>query len=150
MLNEMMQINSVFPERVNQVRVFLADDQAKVRSALRLLIDQEPGLQVVGEAAEAEELLAQVKATNPDLILLDWELPDHAAPHSPVGSGCRLLSHLHIYYPGLRVIVLSGQLEARQASLAAGADAFVSKGEPPERLLATLRAIEETINRRVS
>jgi DNA-binding NarL/FixJ family response regulator len=140
----MMQINSAFPERVTPVRIFLADDQAKVRSALRLLLDQEPGLQVVGEADEAKGLLAQVKATNPDLILLDWELPDLSLTNSSMGSGSRLLATLRAHCPGLRVIVLSGQLEARQASLAAGADAFVSKGEPPDRLLATLRAIEET------
>jgi DNA-binding NarL/FixJ family response regulator len=146
MLNEMMRINSAFSERVTPVRIFLADDQAKVRSALRLLLDQESGFHIVGEAAETEDLLAQVKVTKPDLILLDWELPDHSVPYSPVGSGSRLLSTLHIYYPGLRVIALSGRLEARQAALAAGADAFVSKGDPPERLLATLRAIRETMN----
>ena len=132
------------------MRVFLADDQAKVRSALRLLLDQEPGFHVVGEAAETEDLLAQVKVTNPDLILLDWELPDHSVPYSLADSGCRLLSSLHTYYPGLRVIALSGQLEAHQAALAAGADAFVSKGDPPERLLATLRVIRETMNRSAS
>lgn len=122
------------------MRVFLADDQAKVRSALRLLLEQEPGLRVVGEAAEAEELLVQVQATRPDLMLLDWELPGLALAHS-IRSGKQLLSVLHRYCPNLRVIALSGQLEARRAALAAGADAFVSKGDPPERLLATLRSM---------
>jgi DNA-binding NarL/FixJ family response regulator len=122
------------------VRVFLADDQAKVRSALRLLLEQEPGLYVVGEAIEAGELLAQIKATRPDLMLLDWELPG-LAHASSVGSEKHLLLALHVHCPDLRVIALSGQLEARQMALAAGADAFVSKGDPPERLLATLRTI---------
>jgi DNA-binding NarL/FixJ family response regulator len=45
------------------MRVLLADDQSKVRSALRLLLKQEPGMSVVGEAVEAEDLLAQVEAT---------------------------------------------------------------------------------------
>ena len=57
------------------MRIFLADDQAKARSALRLLLEQEPGLSVVGEATETEDLLAQVQRTQPDLVLLDWELP---------------------------------------------------------------------------
>jgi DNA-binding NarL/FixJ family response regulator len=148
MLNEMVQTNPESLDRVNQVRIFLADDQAKVRSALRLLLDHEPGLYVVGEADETEDLLVQVEATNPDLILLDWELPDRSVTNSSGGSGSRLISTLRAYCPSLRVIALSGRLEARQASLAAGADAFVSKGDPPERLLTTLRAIEETINRR--
>lgn len=122
------------------MRVFLADDQPKVRSALRLLLEQERGLCVVGEAAEAEELLAQLKATWPDLMLLDWELPGLSLTNS-VGPGKHLLSVLHTFYPNLRVIALSGRPEARQAALAAGVDAFVSKGDPPERLLTILRAL---------
>jgi DNA-binding NarL/FixJ family response regulator len=122
------------------VRIFLADDQAKVRSALRLLLEQEPGLCVVGEVAGAGELLAQIKATRPDLMLLDWELPGLTLANS-VGSEKCLLLALHAHCPDLRVIALSGQLEARQAALAAGVDAFVSKGDPPERLLTTLRVM---------
>jgi DNA-binding NarL/FixJ family response regulator len=113
------------------MRILLADDQPGVCSALRLLLEQEPGLRVVGEAAEAEELLAQMQAACPDLVLLDWELPGLDAASLP--------SALRLRYPQLRVIALSGRPEARQAALQAGADAFVSKGDPPERLLATLR-----------
>ena len=112
------------------MRVLLADDQSKVRSALRLLLEQEPGMSVVGEAVEAGDLLAQVEATQPDLVLLDWELP-----------GLRTddwLSTLRTLCPRLKVIALSGQPEARWAALATGADAFVSKGDPPERLLAAV------------
>ena len=115
------------------MRVLLADDQTKVRSALRLLLEQEPGLSVIGEAAKAENLLAQVEATQPDLVLLDWELPGLRTDDR--------LSALRTLCPLLKVIALSGQLEARRAALAAGAEAFVSKGDPPERLLTTLRAV---------
>jgi len=62
-------------DEVKQMRVFIADDQPNVRSALRLLLEQDPGVSVVGEAAEAEGLLAGVRATRPDLLLSDWELP---------------------------------------------------------------------------
>jgi DNA-binding NarL/FixJ family response regulator len=134
-------------QKGKQMRVFLADDQAKVRSALRLLLEYEPGWRVVGEAAEANSLLSQVEVTQPDLMLLDWELPGPSVTNASPGSGSRLLSALRAHCPHLRVIVLSGRPEARQAALAAGADAFVSKGDPPEQLLTTLRAIEETIKR---
>jgi DNA-binding NarL/FixJ family response regulator len=129
------------------VRIFIADDQIKVRSALRLLLEQEPGLRVVGEAAETEGLLAQVEAMQPDLILLDWELPNLSGGDSSIGSGSHLLAALRARCPLLVVIALSGRLEAPQAAMAAGADAFVSKGDPPERLLATLWTIEATMNR---
>jgi len=130
------------------MRILVADDQPKVRSALRLLLEQEPGLSVIGEAAETESLLAQAEAICPDLVLLDWELPSLQAidPSTPstgaeAGSGHRLLSALRALCPRLLVIALSGRPEARQAALAAGADAFVSKGDPPEQLLTTLRAV---------
>ena len=119
------------------MRILLADDQPKIRFALRLLLEREPGLDVVGEAAEAESLLAQLEATQPDVVLLDWELPGLSA----IGG----LPALRAVCPQLRVIALSGRLEARQAALAAGADAFVSKSKPPSQLIATLRAISQEV-----
>jgi len=113
------------------MRVLLADDQPKVRSALRLLLEQDPDMNVVGEATKAEELLAQVGATHPDLLLLDWELPG-LQPADP------LLPVLRALCPHLSVIALSGRPEVYRAALAAGADAFVSKGDPPERLLSAV------------
>jgi two-component system response regulator DesR len=115
------------------VRVLLADDQPRVRSALRLLLDQQPGIEVVAETAEAEGLLSQVEDTRPDLILLDWELPGLSV------NGW--FSSLRACHPDLKVIVLSGRPEARRAALSTGADAFVSKVEPPEHLLEALRAV---------
>ena len=58
------------------MRILLADEQTRVRSALQALLQQEPGVNIVGEAREAKELLAQLGATQPDLLLLDWGLPD--------------------------------------------------------------------------
>jgi len=110
------------------MRFLLADDQAEVRSALRLLLEQEPGMDVVGEAAGVQELLALV--AQPDLVLLDWELPGPPA--------IALLPALRSRYPHVRVIALSGRPEARQEALEAGIDAFVSKGDPPEHLLTVL------------
>ena len=112
--------------------ILIADDQLQVRRALRLLLEQEPGAEVVGEAAEASDLLAQVTAGCPDLVLLDWWLPGMAAED--------LLIALRQTCTELAVIVLSGQPEAEENALAAGADAFVSKADPPEQLLAAIRS----------
>lgn len=112
------------------MRILLADGQPRVRFALRVLLERQPGMHVMGEAVDAEDLLAQAEATCPDLVLLDWELPGLAA----LGS----LSALREAYPRLRVIALSGRPEARRIALSAGADAFASKGDPPERLLETI------------
>jgi DNA-binding NarL/FixJ family response regulator len=117
------------------MRILLADDQPKLRFALRLLLEREPDLEVVGEAADAETLLAQLETTQPDIVLLDWELPGL--------KPADMLPYLRAAFPRLKVIALSGRLEALQPALSAGADAFVSKASPPERLLATLNAICE-------
>ena len=57
------------------MRILIADDQPKVRFAMRVLLDRQPGLVVVGEAVHADSLLAQAAKACPDLVLLDWELP---------------------------------------------------------------------------
>ncbi len=115
------------------MRILLADEQTRVRLALQILLSQEPGVTVVGEVAEAADLLAQIRATRPDLVLLDWGLPGLAT----IGS----LSALHTACPNLSVIVLSGRPEARQMALAAGADEFISKIDPPEKLLAAIHSM---------
>ncbi len=92
---------------------------------------------IVGEASEAQELLAQVRTTQPDLVLLDWGLPDLAA----IGS----LPGLQSVCPNLAVIVLSGRPEARLEALAVGADEFVSKVDPPAQLLLAIQAVDKRI-----
>ena len=114
------------------MRILLADDQPKVRLGLRLLLEQEPDMMVVGEAADSGSLLAQVEKTQPDLILLDWGLQEAA--------GAEGLSALRQACPHVAVIVLSAQPRAEEAALAAGADAFVSKADPPEQVLAAVRS----------
>lgn len=117
------------------MRILLADDQRQVRSALRLLLEQETELNVVGEVSEAEEVLTEVEVTCPDVLLLDWELPNLRF--------AEVLGNLRSLCPHLAVVALSGLPEARRVALAAGAHAFVSKGDPPECLLATLREIAD-------
>lgn len=116
------------------MRMLLADDQLTVRSALRLLLEQEPGFQVVGEAADATGLLLATEK-EADLVLLDWELPG-----LPAGQLLRLLKYER---PSLMVVAMSSQPEACSEALAAGALAFVSKNEPAERVLAVIRSLEE-------
>ena len=109
------------------MRILIADDQPKVRFALRVLLERQPGLCVVGEAKDAEELLTKAQETCPELVLLGWELPGREEADS--------LHALHRVCPGLLVVALSGRPSARQNALAAGADAFASKADPPEGLL---------------
>jgi DNA-binding NarL/FixJ family response regulator len=113
-----------------KLRILIADRQPKVRFALRALLQRQPGLEIVGEVADASSLLAQAEVCTPDLVLLGWELP------GMVETGH--LAALMSIDPKPFVIALSGQLEARQSALEAGADAFVSKSDPPDRLMAAI------------
>lgn len=133
-----MSIVANLSMRVKQTHVFLADDQPQVRSALRILLDQEAAFIIVGEAANANDMVALSRVTRPDLILLDWELPGL----SPLDS----ISALRSTFPDVKIIVLSSRMEARYEALAAGADTFISKVDPPDRLLAALRLINLQIN----
>jgi DNA-binding NarL/FixJ family response regulator len=113
------------------MRIVVADDRQAVRSALRLRLEQEQGLSVVGEAENAAELQALLVQERPDVVLLDWELLADAY----------MLQELLQVHSGLRVVALSSRPEARAAALSAGAAAFVSKGAPPEQLLRTIRSV---------
>ena len=115
------------------VRIFIADPQASARSALRLLLEARLQVEIVGEAAETQELQAQLASAGPDLILLDWDLPGRSA--------AALLGTLRVDGRQPWVIVLGTQPESAPEALASGADAFVSKGDPPKRLLAAICAL---------
>ncbi len=112
------------------MRVLIADGKAEVRFALRALLETQPGVTVAGEAADAESLLTQACLAGADLILLDWDLP---AP-----EGAAVLAALRAAAPAVQVLILSGRQEAREPALAAGADGFVSKAEPPGQLLGAI------------
>jgi DNA-binding NarL/FixJ family response regulator len=116
-----------------QMSVLLADDEETVLSALRLLLEDEPGIGAIDVVDEVTSLLAKAKETSPDVVLLDWELSGwHGMP---------VLSELRAQAPSSRVIAMSGRPEARQKALRSGADAFVSKSDPPDILLAELHTV---------
>ena len=114
------------------MKILLADDNPEVRSALRLLLEQEPVSAMVIDVEDAQELRVHLNGDCPLVLLLDWELPG-------LQSG-DILSLVRAHCPRMKVIALSSKYEARQAALSAGVDAFVSKAEPPEQILSTIWA----------
>lgn len=121
-------------------RVYIADAKTEERSALRLvLLDLK--MIIAGEAADWVTVLAQAPTSRTDMLLIDWEL----LPNSPTAA----LDELRKACPSALVIILISHLEARQqAALSAGADAFISKGESPERVAERLRSIAAGFNTR--
>jgi len=114
-------------------RVYLADARPEERSALRLLL-LDLKMEVVGEAADWLTTLAQAPVSRTDMLLVDWDL----LPIAPSAA----LEELRKACPAALVIVLISHLDPRQqAALSAGADAFISNGETPERVAEHLRTV---------
>ncbi len=125
------------------MRVLIADDQKRVRSALRLLIEH--GMQGEILASEAEDvpgLLAVAQEHSLDLLLLNWELPglQSAGLRSPL----ELLAELRTRFPRLVIVVMNNWPEECRAACEAGADESISKGDSPEGLLCKLNRVLET------
>jgi DNA-binding NarL/FixJ family response regulator len=119
-------------------RVFLADGHTEERSALRLML-LDLKMKVVGEAADWAATLAEAPATELDMLLVDFGL-------LPAESGTALME-LRAACPNAIVIILISHLDARQqAALSAGADAFISKGETPERVAERLRTAAKSVH----
>lgn len=116
--------------------ILIADDQSRVRSALRLLLEQEPDLILVGGASDATGLFLSLEKGPVDIVLLDWDLPGLPIHH--------LLRLLRLERPSLHIIAMSSRPEARHQALQAGVTAFLSKGAPPETVLSILAKLPRT------
>ena len=115
------------------MKILLADDQAEIRMGLRMLLEQENEMDISGEASDTEELLELMKKLQPDLLLLDWELPGI--------SRIDAVPHLRKLSAKTKIIALSGLPEAKSAANLSGVDSFVSKGDRPDTILNTINKI---------
>jgi DNA-binding NarL/FixJ family response regulator len=119
-------------------RVYVADAKPEERSALRLLL-LDLKMEVVGEAADWFTTLVQVPISLVDILLVDWDLLPNNAPNVA-------LDGLRKACPAALVVVLISHLDARkQAALSAGADAFISKDEAPDRVAEHLRDVAASV-----
>ncbi|MFE2093637.1 response regulator [Streptomyces sp. NPDC059460] len=117
------------------IRVLLADDQALLRSAFRVLVDSEPDMQVVGEAADGAEAVALTRSTRADVVLMDIRMPgtDGLTATRMISADPELAD--------VRVVMLT-TFEVDEyvvQSLRAGASGFLGKGAEPDELLNAIR-----------
>jgi DNA-binding NarL/FixJ family response regulator len=117
------------------IGVVVADDQAIVRAGFRLLIDSEPDLSVLGEAADGAEAVAVTRKTAPDVVLMDIRMP--------VMDGISATRLIGADATQSRVLILTtfDVDEYVFAALRAGASGFMLKDRPPEELLSAIRVI---------
>jgi NarL family two-component system response regulator LiaR len=116
----------------NTIRVLIADDHAVVREGLRVLLSSEPGMELVGEAADGAEAVAQAQSLRPDVILMDLAMPRK--------SGLEAIGEIRRENPQARILVLTGlaEEEARLA-IQAGALGYLPKGALPQQLLCAIQ-----------
>jgi DNA-binding NarL/FixJ family response regulator len=117
------------------IRVVLADDQAMVRSGLRLLVDAEPDIEVVGEAADGAAAVEEVRWRRPDVVLMDVQMPGM--------DGLDATRRIVAESPASRVVVLTtfDLDEYLFAALRAGASGFLLKHAPADELVAAIRTV---------
>ena len=116
-------------------RILIVDDSSSVRESLGWLLRDEPGLTVAGEAANGSDAIRQAAKLNPDVVILDIELPDT--------DGFSVTQQLKdLPHPPL-VVLLSIHSDAisKQRGALVGCDAFVEKGTSWPKLLAVLRKV---------
>jgi DNA-binding NarL/FixJ family response regulator len=116
-------------------RVLICDDQELIRMGLRMVIDSQPDLTVVGEAADGDAAIAGVAALEPDLVLMDVRMPGR--------DGLAATEHLCAQPGGPRILVVTtfDLDEYAYAALRAGANGFLVKDAPAEEILVTVRAV---------
>jgi two-component system response regulator DesR len=115
------------------IRVLIAEDQAMVRGALRALLAMEDDIEVVAEAARADEVLAAAIASRPDVALVDIEMPG--------GDGLSAAAALHETLPTCRSLILTtfGKPGFLRRAMETGAFGFLLKDAPPEQLALAIR-----------
>lgn len=115
------------------IRLFLVDDERHVRVGLRMRLGMEPDIVVVGEAEDGRDALAQISALQPDVVLMDVNLPGL--------DGISAAARLRDTSPGCAVVMLSMRDDGitRQRARQAGARAFVGKHDIDARLTNAIR-----------
>jgi len=116
------------------MRIILATANRDFRLAIELLLSNEPGINVVGVASETEGLIALVKSSYPDLVLVDLDLAGR-----PVDE---VLVEMKSFKCGARFVAMGKYPGLKAYAVKSGADVYVSKGDPPENLLAAIRGFQ--------
>lgn len=120
---------------MNKTRIVLADDHAVLRSGLRLLLNAQDDMTVVGEATNGPEALAVVREHSPDLLLLDITMPQT--------DGLQVLHQVKRMHPNVRVLVLTMHEEEGylRRALEAGAAGYCPKSAADAELISAIRAV---------
>lgn len=122
---------------MTQTKVVIVDDHPVFRQGLRDVLETDPEIQVVGEAANGEVALQMAEDVKPNVMLIDINLPDV--------NGLQVTRQIRAKQPDIKVIVVTGYDDAEQAfhAIRAGASAYCAKDITPETLIQTIYAVQQ-------
>ena len=122
---------------MTKIRIFIADDHAVLRAGLRLLLQTQDDMEVVGEAGDFAETLGQLQTVQPDVITLDLSMPG--------GLGLKAIEKIRDTAPASRVIVLTMHDDPAylRTALAMGACGYVVKSAADTELISAIRAVSQ-------
>jgi len=120
-----------------KLRVLLAEDHKTVREGVKLLVNAQPDMEVVGEADDGELALAQAEKLRPDIIIMDISMPRM--------NGLKATKKLRSKYPEIKLLTLSRHTDDGylQQLVAAGANGYVLKQSAPNHLINAIREVAE-------
>ncbi len=121
----------------HSIRILLIDDQTTIRQALQMLLEREPGFEIIGGAADGETGIAFVERLKPDLVLVDIEMPGI--------DGIETTRIIKDRFPETNILVLTGQDDQSylQRALQAGAKGYLLKTTPAEDLIYAIRSVQK-------
>lgn len=119
----------------SQIRVLIVDDHSGVRTGIKNLLQKAKDMVVVGEGANGADAIELVATRNPDILLLDIELPDQ--------RGDKVMRHIHNTQPDMKVLAVSSYSDRDYilGMLENGASGYITKDEAPLMLLDAIRSI---------
>lgn len=118
-----------------RIRILLVDDHAIVREGYRSLLEKQPGMQVVAEAADGASAYARFQETSPDVVIMDLSMPNQ--------GGLEAIARICLRRPGARILVFSMHQNPMFAVKAtqAGAKGYVTKSSSPDILIRAVRDV---------
>jgi len=119
----------------NKLRILIAEDHKTVREGIKLLVDAQPDMEVVGEAGDGEAVIKEALRILPDLVLMDISMP--------VMNGLKATKRLRSLCPTLKILTLTRHTDDGylQQLIGAGANGYVLKQSAPSELITAIRAI---------
>jgi len=114
-------------------RILIIDDSHSFCKGMRALLEIQPDMKVIGEAPNGPKGMELVEMLQPDLVLLDAQMPGM--------TGVEVARRIKSCWPNTKVVLMTMYADYRSKAIEAGADAFITKGIPPEHTLSLIRGI---------